>query len=110
MPPYVLKLIKNYDDKANALASGLAIRPLTSAEILAHLEDFGIDSTLAHGKVGPTRTPGCTHAGLHARRAARTPGCTHTGLHARRDVSPRARGARGDAALGVQVANLCRLW
>ena len=51
MPSYVLKLIKNYDDKANALASGLAIRPLTAAEILAHLEDFGIDSTLAHGKV-----------------------------------------------------------
>ena len=51
MPSYVLKLIKNYDDRANALASGLAIRPLTAAEILAHLEDFGIDSTLAHGKV-----------------------------------------------------------
>ena len=51
MPSYVLKLIKNYDDKANSLASGLAIRPLTAAEILAHLEDFGIDSTLAHGKV-----------------------------------------------------------
>ena len=51
MPGYVLKLIKNYDDKANSLASGLAIRPLTAAEILTHLEDFGIDSTLAHGKV-----------------------------------------------------------
>ncbi len=51
MPSYVLKLVKNYDDKVNALSSGLAIRPITSAEILAHLADFGIDSTLAHGKV-----------------------------------------------------------
>ena len=51
MHKYVLKLIKNFDDRANALESGLAIRPLTSAEILAHLEDFGVDSTLAHGKI-----------------------------------------------------------
>ena len=51
MPAYVLKLVKNYDDKVNSLQSGLAIRPLTSEEILAHLADFGIDSTLAHGKV-----------------------------------------------------------
>ena len=48
---YVKKLIKNYDQKAQALESGMAIRPITAAEILAHLEDFGIDSTLAHGKI-----------------------------------------------------------
>ena len=48
---YVKKLIKNYDQKAQALESGMAIRPITAAEILAHLEDFGIDSSLAHGKI-----------------------------------------------------------
>ena len=49
--PYVKKLIKNYDMKAQALESGMAIRPITAAEILAHLADFGIDSQLAHGKI-----------------------------------------------------------
>ena len=56
MPPYVLKLIKNHDDKANAIASGLAIRPLTSAEILSHLEDFGTPHTHACT---------CTHMRTH---------------------------------------------
>ena len=49
--PYVKKLVKNYDQKAQALDSGMAIRPITAAEILAHLLDFGIDSQLAHGKI-----------------------------------------------------------
>jgi len=48
---YVNKLIKNYDMKAQALDSGMAIRPVTAAEILAHLADFGVDSQLAHGKI-----------------------------------------------------------
>ena len=34
-----------------ALDSGMAIRPITAAEILQHLSDFGIDSQLAHGKI-----------------------------------------------------------
>ena len=34
-----------------AIDSGMAIRPVTAAEILKHLEDFGIDSMLAHGKI-----------------------------------------------------------
>uniref|UniRef100_A0A7S2CNH5 Elongation factor 3 n=1 Tax=Haptolina brevifila TaxID=156173 RepID=A0A7S2CNH5_9EUKA len=49
--PYVKKLIKNYDMKAQALESGMAVRPVTAAEILAHLADFGVDSQLAHGKI-----------------------------------------------------------
>ena len=49
--PYVKKLIKNFDQKQQALESGMAIRPITAAEILKHLEDFGIDSQLAHGKI-----------------------------------------------------------
>merc|ERR1719197_1668966 len=49
--PYIKKLIKNFDQKQQALDSGMAIRPITAAEILKHLEDFGIDSQLAHGKI-----------------------------------------------------------
>ena len=49
--PYVKKLIKNFDMKQQALDSGMAIRPLTAAEVLKHLDDFGIDSQLAHGKI-----------------------------------------------------------
>jgi elongation factor 3 len=49
--PYVAKLIKNCDMRQQALDSGMAIRPITSAEILAHLIDFGIDQQLAHGKI-----------------------------------------------------------
>jgi elongation factor 3 len=49
--PYVLKLVKNYDERQMALDSGMAIRPITSTEIIAHLEDFGIEQLLAHGKI-----------------------------------------------------------
>ncbi|KAL3909395.1 MAG: hypothetical protein SGPRY_009442, partial [Prymnesium sp.] len=49
--PYVKKLIKNFDQRQQALDSGMAIRPITAAEILQHLSDFGIDSQLAHGKI-----------------------------------------------------------
>jgi len=49
--PYVIKLMKNYDMKQQALDSGLAIRPITSTEILTHLDEFGITSELAHGKI-----------------------------------------------------------
>ena len=50
-PPYVMKLIRNYDEKQAAIDSGMAIRPITSTEILAHLADFGIPMELAHGKI-----------------------------------------------------------
>ena len=49
--PYVKKLMRNYDEKQMALDSGMAIRPITAAEILAHLDDFGISSDFAHGKI-----------------------------------------------------------
>jgi len=49
--PYVKKLIKNFDQKQQAIDSGMAIRPITSVEILKHLEDFGLDSQLANGKI-----------------------------------------------------------
>ena len=49
--PYVLKLVKNYDERQMAIDSGMSIRPITSIEILAHLEDFGIDQQLSHGKI-----------------------------------------------------------
>ena len=51
MKPYVKKLIRNFDQKQQAIDSGMAIRPITAAEILKHLADFGIDSQLAHGKI-----------------------------------------------------------
>mmetsp|Transcript_40697 Transcript_40697/g.131796 ORF Transcript_40697/g.131796 Transcript_40697/m.131796 type:complete len:133 (+) Transcript_40697:2440-2838(+) len=44
-------MVKNYDLKVQALESGLAVRPITSAEILEHLDDFGLGSDLAHGKI-----------------------------------------------------------
>jgi len=48
---YVGKLIRNFDEKQKAIDSGMAIRPITSAEILAHLADFGIDQSFSHGKI-----------------------------------------------------------
>merc|ERR1719182_798108 len=49
--PYVKKLIANFDQRQQALDSGMAVRPITAAEILSHLMDFGIDSQLANGKI-----------------------------------------------------------
>ena len=37
--PYVKKLIKNFDQRQQALDSGMAIRPITAAEILQHLSE-----------------------------------------------------------------------
>ena len=34
-----------------AIDSGMAIRPITSVEIAAHLADFGIVQEVAHGKI-----------------------------------------------------------
>ena len=49
--PYILKLVKNFDERQMALDSGMAIRPITSTEILAHLDDFGISQELSYGKI-----------------------------------------------------------
>lgn len=51
MKPYVLKMVKNYDEKMKAMASGVDIRPLTVEEVKAHLADFGINEDLAMGKI-----------------------------------------------------------
>ncbi len=51
MKPYVLKLVKNYDEKMKAMASGVDIRPLTAEEVKSHLNDFGINEDLAVSKI-----------------------------------------------------------
>lgn len=50
-PPYVLKLVKDYDEKLKALQSGMEVRPLTAAEVKAHLQDFGIGEELALSRI-----------------------------------------------------------
>jgi len=45
--PYVMKLVLNYDEKIQAFASGMEVRPCTEKEILKHLADFGISHRLA---------------------------------------------------------------
>merc|ERR1719498_512661 len=49
--PYVMKLVKAYDEKMQAMASGADQRPITVPEIKKHLKDFGINEILATGKV-----------------------------------------------------------
>lgn len=50
-PPYVLKLVKDYDEKLKALQSGMEVRPLTANEVKAHLADFGLGEELALSKI-----------------------------------------------------------
>jgi len=45
--PYVMKLVRNCDEKMKALQAGTAIRPTTVTETRSHLEDFGITGDLA---------------------------------------------------------------
>lgn len=49
--PYVMKLVKAYDEKLAASASGADQRPITIPEIKKHLKDFGINEVLATGKI-----------------------------------------------------------
>jgi elongation factor 3 len=51
MPPYVLKLCRNFDEKLKAEQSGMALRPVTTKEILEHLDQFGITGELARRKI-----------------------------------------------------------
>lgn len=48
---YIMKMVKNYDEKMKAEASGLAIRPITVEEVRKHLNDFGIGPLLADSKI-----------------------------------------------------------
>eukprot|EP00873_Tetraselmis_striata_P007436 jgi/Tetstr1/427700/TSEL_017825.t1 len=50
-PPYVMKLVRNYDEKMKAMQSGLEVRPVTTAEVLRHLAEFGITEELARSSV-----------------------------------------------------------
>lgn len=51
MPPYVLKLVRNYDEECKSMASGMDLRPITAIEVRNHLKDFGIDEDLASQKI-----------------------------------------------------------
>ena len=67
--PYVLKLIKNFDERQMALDSGMAIRPITSTEILAHLEAVAAPEL---GRKSADRKATLTKAAPeHARRGTR---------------------------------------
>ena len=46
-----MKMTRHFDEKLKASQSGLDIRPLTSAEVYAHLGDFGISTELADSKL-----------------------------------------------------------
>merc|ERR1711871_147312 len=50
-PPYVMKLVRNYDETLKAMSAGMDIRPLTYTEIKKHLLEFGIDEDLATGRI-----------------------------------------------------------
>ena len=51
MPPHVMKLCRNFDERLKAEQSGMALRAVTSSEILIHLADFGITAELARRKL-----------------------------------------------------------
>jgi elongation factor 3 len=48
---YVMKMVRNFDEKLKAMHSGMDLRPLTKEEVRKHLEQFGIDEDLAMGKI-----------------------------------------------------------
>ena len=48
---YVMKMVRNFDEKLKAMQSGMDLRPLTKEEVRKHLEQFGIDEDLAMGKI-----------------------------------------------------------
>ncbi len=51
MPPYVMKLVRDYDERLKAQQGGMEVRPLTAAEVRAHLACFGIGEELALSKI-----------------------------------------------------------
>ena len=51
MPPHVMKLCRNFDEKLKAEQSGMALRSVTSKEVLLHLAEFGITAELARRKL-----------------------------------------------------------
>mmetsp|Transcript_17167 Transcript_17167/g.41137 ORF Transcript_17167/g.41137 Transcript_17167/m.41137 type:complete len:181 (+) Transcript_17167:1415-1957(+) len=49
--PYVMKLVKNYDELMKTVASGVDIRPIHETEIKRHLQNYGIEEDLATSKL-----------------------------------------------------------
>ena len=48
---FVMKMVRNFDEKLKAMHSGMDLRPLTKEEVRKHLAEFGIDEDLAMGKI-----------------------------------------------------------
>ena len=48
---YVMKLVRNFDERMKAEQSGMSIRPTTQVEVRKHLNDFGISPDLATQKI-----------------------------------------------------------
>ena len=48
---FVMKMVRNFDEKLKAMHSGMDLRPLTKEEVRLHLAEFGIDEDLAMGKI-----------------------------------------------------------
>jgi len=51
MAPYVMKMVKRFDEVMKAQEGGAAIRPLTTPEIRKHLADFQLDGQLADSRI-----------------------------------------------------------
>mmetsp|Transcript_4636 Transcript_4636/g.8205 ORF Transcript_4636/g.8205 Transcript_4636/m.8205 type:complete len:1282 (-) Transcript_4636:1719-5564(-) len=49
--PHVIKMVRLFDEKLKVAASGADLRPLTTPEMIKHLEEFGINSDLAQRKI-----------------------------------------------------------
>ena len=50
-PAYVMKLVRNYDERMKVIQSGVAVRPISSSEVLRHLQGFGIEGELARNPI-----------------------------------------------------------
>ena len=51
MPPPVLKLARDYDERLKVMQSGMEVRPITNDEVLAHLAAFGVRGRLAEDPI-----------------------------------------------------------
>ena len=51
MPPHVLKLARDYDERLKVMQSGMEVRPITNDEVLAHLAAFGVRGRLAEDPI-----------------------------------------------------------
>jgi len=49
--PYVMKLVRNFDEKMKTSASGMDVRPIDEGEVKRHLQEYNIDEELAKSKI-----------------------------------------------------------